>query len=84
VESVHLTTRLSGESPGAPWATVDWDADPDWEFTSATDDTPEQLYTLWDDSVARARLEAVDGRVGEDPPPGWQPQSPSDAGTRPG
>lgn len=135
VESVHFTTRLSGESPGAPWATVDWDANPDWEFTSAADDTPEQLYTLWDESVERARArldaaladggldqlvhvsapdgrhaslrrlvcdlieeygrhtghadllrEAVDGRVGEDPPPGWQPQSPSpsDAGTRPG
>jgi len=120
VEDHSSTTKLHGEPPGAPWEAVDWDADPDWEFISAAGDTPEQLYALWDDAVARSRVrfdaaladggldqlvhaswpdgrhaslrrllcdlveeygrhtgqadllrEAVDGRVGEDPPAGW-------------
>ena len=101
---------------------VDWAADPEWDFTSAAADTPEQLYAIWDDTAARSRerlaaaiadggldpavhlewpgrghfslprlvcdmieeygrhtghadliREAVDGRVGEDPPAGWRP-----------
>ena len=32
-----------------------WDGDDDWEFTSAADDTPEQLYALWDGAVERSR-----------------------------
>ena len=122
VEDFCSCTKLSGESPGPPWETVDWDAAPDWEFTSAANDTPEQLYALWDGAVERSRArlrtaladggldqlvhvsdddgrhaslrrlvcdlieeygrhtghadllrEAVDGLVGEDPPPGWRP-----------
>jgi DNA-binding PucR family transcriptional regulator len=34
---------------------VDWNADPDWEWHSAAEDTPEQLRTLWQDAVARSR-----------------------------
>jgi hypothetical protein len=34
---------------------VDWDADPDWDWHSAAEDTPEQLYSLWQDAVARSR-----------------------------
>jgi uncharacterized damage-inducible protein DinB len=117
-----FTRKLSGAPMGEPWDSADWDADPDWEFTSAAQDTPEQLYALWDETIARSRAtlqaaladggldqlvhlawpgrgqlslrrlvcdlieeygrhtghadllrEAVDGRVGEDPPPGWQP-----------
>jgi hypothetical protein len=32
-----------------------WDDDEDWEFTSAADDTPGQLYALWDGAVERSR-----------------------------
>lgn len=32
---------------------MDWGADPDWEWHSAAEDSPEQLYTLWQDAVAR-------------------------------
>ena len=35
-----------------PWASVDWKADGDWEFHSAAEDTPEQLRTLFDETVA--------------------------------
>jgi hypothetical protein len=65
VEDYTSTTKLRGEPPGGPWDPADWDADPDWEFTSADSNTPEHLYGLWDGAVerSRARLGAalVDG-----------------------
>ncbi len=119
-EDYAFTTKLSGQPIGAPWDATGWDRDDDWEFTSAADDTPDQLYALWDGAVERSRArldaaladggldqlvhvswpdgrhaslrrllcdlieeygrhtghadllrEAVDGRVGEDPPAGW-------------
>jgi len=54
-EDYYSCTKLDGASPGAPWDAVDWEADPDWEFTSAANDTPEQLYALWDGAVERSR-----------------------------
>ena len=70
VEDYYFTLKLAGESPGAPWDGVDWDADPDWEWTSAGSDSPEQLYALWDGAVARsrARLEAALADGGLDRP----------------
>ena len=122
VEDYTFATKLRGEPPAGMWDAANWDADPDWEFTSAAGETPEQLYTLWDDAVERSRArlqnalahggldqlvdvsspdghhaslrrrvcdlseeygrhtghadllrEAVDGRVGEDPPVDWRP-----------
>src|SRR5215510_7653012 len=122
-EDYWSTTKLAGEPLGAPWDNNGWDASDDWEFTSAADDTPEQLYALWDGAVERSRArldaalagggldqlihastrdgrqaslrrllcdlieeygrhtghadllrEAVDGRVGADPPRGWLPR----------
>jgi hypothetical protein len=64
VEDDYFSRRLHGRDPGAPWNTVDWDADPDWEWRTAADDTPEQLYALWQGAVARSRsllAEALDG-----------------------
>jgi hypothetical protein len=121
-EEYMFTTKLRGEPPGPPWDGVD--GENDWEFTSAADDTPRQLYAFWDGAVERSRArldaalagggldqlvhvsgpdgrhaslrrlvcdlieeygrhtghadllrEAVDGLVGEDPPPGWRARS---------
>ena len=48
---------------------MDWKADPDWDWHSAAEDTPEQLLTLWQDAVARSRsvvTEALaDGGLGQ-------------------
>jgi uncharacterized protein DUF664 len=55
VEDIYFTWRLLGRRPSSPWDTVDWDADPDWDWQSAAEDTPEQLYKLWQDAVARSR-----------------------------
>jgi len=124
VEDYYFPGKLAGEPLGPPWAGVDFDSDPDWEFRTAAADSPETLYALWDDAVERSRArlaealarggpgqlvhvtapdgshaslrrllcdlieeygrhtghadllrEAVDGRAGEDPPPGWRPRS---------
>ena len=124
VEDYMFTTKLRGEPMGSPWNDLVERPSGDWTFTSATDDTPDELYALWDGAVERSRArlaaalaeggldlpahiswpdgrhpslrrlvcdlieeygrhtghadmirEAVDGRVGEDPPAGWRPKS---------
>jgi hypothetical protein len=45
---------LSGDDYPPPFDAVDWDADPDWEWDSARDDSPEELRALYDDCVRRA------------------------------
>ena len=47
---------LHGQAQRPPWNAVDWDADHDWDWRTAADDTPEQLYALWQDAVARSRV----------------------------
>jgi len=46
---------LHGRDREPPRCTVDWKADPDWEWHSAAEDTPGQLFALWQDAVARSR-----------------------------
>ena len=52
VEDNWCAHILRGDEPGEPWASVDWDADPDWEFHSALDDAPEDLFAMFDAAVA--------------------------------
>jgi uncharacterized damage-inducible protein DinB len=59
VEEGWFLRSLHGRDLGPPWNTIDWDADPDWEWRTAAEDTPEQLLALWQDAVGRARS-AVD------------------------
>ncbi len=61
VEDVMFTVKLAGLAPGEPWQSVNWDEDPDWDFSSAAGDPPEQLYALWDGAVRRsqARVDAA-------------------------
>src|SRR5262249_37599421 len=54
-EDYASTVKLTGEPLGEPWKGFGWDGSTDWEFTSAAEDTPEQLYALWDDAVERSR-----------------------------
>ena len=123
-EDYMFTKKLRGDPIGAPWDATGWDGSNDWEFSSAADDTPDQLYALYDGAVERSRArldaavadggldqivhasapdgrhaslrrlvcdlieeygrhtghadllrEAVDGRVGEDPPDDWRAPS---------
>jgi hypothetical protein len=60
-EDYAYTVKLSGAPMGAPWDAFGWDGSNDWEFESAVDDPPEQLYALYDGAVdrSRARLAAA-------------------------
>lgn len=55
VEEYKISKMLLGKDMGPPWDTADWDADEDWDWNSAAEDSPEQLYALWHDAVARSR-----------------------------
>jgi hypothetical protein len=123
-EDQMFSVKLSGAPMSPPWDSIDWDSDDEWDFTSAADDSPAELYDIWDSTIERSRArlsaaladggldqhvclawsgdrhlslrrlicdlieeygrhtghadlirEAVDGRVGEDPPAGWHPVS---------
>jgi uncharacterized damage-inducible protein DinB len=56
VEDHWFSLFLHGQDRQPPWDTVDWAADPDWDWHSAAGDSPEQLRTLWRDTVARSRV----------------------------
>src|SRR3954467_7400420 len=83
VQAVYSQTKRGGQSPGLPWESIDWDAQPGWDFSSAADDSPEELYALYDDAVEAARAAygaavakggldttaAPDWNGGREPPP---------------
>jgi uncharacterized damage-inducible protein DinB len=60
VEQSWFSRWLRGQDPQPPWSTVDWTTDPDWEWHSAADDTPEQLRALWQDTVASSRTQVAE------------------------
>jgi uncharacterized damage-inducible protein DinB len=64
VEDRWFSYSLHANGRQPPWDSVAWDADPDWEWHSAADDTPEQLRTLWQDSVTRSRALVADALAG--------------------
>ncbi|MGP4020589.1 DinB family protein [Saccharopolyspora sp. 5N708] len=55
VEHAWISWRLHGHDLASPWDEVDWAADPDWDWHSAAEDSPEQLLALWQDTVTRSR-----------------------------
>ena len=55
VEDSWFSRWLHGRDRQPVWEGVDWKADPDWDWHSAAEDSPEQLFALWNDAVARSR-----------------------------
>ncbi len=52
----HWFTSVVARSPmPAPWTSARFDDDPDWEWTSALEDTGEGLRSLWSTCVERSR-----------------------------
>jgi len=54
VEDYYFSLGL-GEVMPQPWRDVDFEAQPDWEWHSAADDSPDELQALWEAAVARSR-----------------------------
>jgi hypothetical protein len=54
-EDNMFTVKLAGQSIGEPWESIGWDGSNDWEFATAADDSPKQLYDFWDSAVERSR-----------------------------
>jgi hypothetical protein len=51
-EDGWFSVNLLGNEHVAPWRAVDWAADPDWEWRTAADDSPETLRALFDEACA--------------------------------
>jgi hypothetical protein len=60
VEDDYFSVKLGGRPRYAPWDKVDWDLDPDWEWHSAAEDSPDELMTLWEESVGRSRAQITE------------------------
>lgn len=54
VEDHWFHSVLLGNDYPEPWASVDWDASPDWEFDTASNDLPVELLSQFRASVARS------------------------------
>ncbi|WP_203920402.1 DinB family protein [Rugosimonospora africana] len=69
VEDYWFSYALHARDTAVPWNTVDWKADPDWDWRSAAHDSPEQLFALWRDAAERSRTlvaqALTDGDLGQ-------------------
>ena len=55
VEDHTFVTKLTGERLAPPWGSAEPADVADSDFTIGPDDTPQDLYALWDDTVERSR-----------------------------
>jgi uncharacterized damage-inducible protein DinB len=60
VEDLWFSRSLHGRDRQPMWDTVDWKADPDWEWHSAAQDSPEQLFAIWQEAMGRSRSLVAD------------------------
>ena len=72
VEQWWFSIVLHGHDAAGIWADVDWEADEDWDWHSAADDSPDQLRSWLDEAIeasdrlvdeALARGEGLDLRA---------------------
>lgn len=50
-----MEVRFSGLAYREPWGSVDWDADPKWEFRTAESMAPEELRARYREACERSR-----------------------------
>jgi uncharacterized damage-inducible protein DinB len=55
VEDDWMQVLFSGMEDAEPWASVDWEAEPDWDLRSAADVEPEELRRRYRDACGRSR-----------------------------
>ena len=60
VEEWWFGQWLRGAEPGPAWSAVDFQADPDWGWRTAAQDSPDELRALWRDNVDRSRGQVAD------------------------
>ncbi len=60
-----MEVRFLGLPERVPWRSVDWDADPDWEFRTSAGMEPDQLRQRYRDACSRTR-KAVSQASGPD------------------
>jgi uncharacterized damage-inducible protein DinB len=68
VEDYWFTETVAARPSPEPWAGVDWEADRDWDWHSAAEDSGDDLRALWRVTVERSRAvvrEQLDGGVPE-------------------
>ena len=58
------TEWLQAQEQRPPWNAVDWDAEHDWDWRTAADDSPEELYGMWRDAVDRSRALFAEATAG--------------------
>ncbi|HEY2794960.1 MAG TPA: DinB family protein [Micromonosporaceae bacterium] len=61
VEADWIAVKMAGEEYGAPWDAVDFDEDPNFEWRTGAEDSPEEVYALWRAAVERSR--AIEAKV---------------------
>jgi uncharacterized damage-inducible protein DinB len=54
-EDHWFSHRLCGNERLPMWSDEHWDADPDWEWNSAAQDSPAELRSHWQQAVSRSR-----------------------------
>jgi uncharacterized damage-inducible protein DinB len=55
VEDSWFTETVAGEPLPEPWASVDFEADPEWDWRTAASGSGEYLRALWTERVDRSR-----------------------------
>ncbi|MEM8902968.1 MAG: DinB family protein [Actinomycetota bacterium] len=59
VEDYWFQCVLRGLAEVEPWSSAPWDDDPDWDFHSAADHSPDELVALYVASCDRSRAATV-------------------------
>ncbi len=54
-EDYAAQVKVAGQSMPSVWDDNNWDEDDDWEFSSSAEQSPGELYALYDAAVARSR-----------------------------
>ena len=78
VEDWWFRQWLNNEGWRPPYDAVDWESDPDWEWRTAADDSPEELLAQWQEAIERSRQLVADalqeggmGRTARKVEEGW-------------
>jgi uncharacterized damage-inducible protein DinB len=59
VEYGWFARALHGRQYPPPWDAVDFKADPDWEWHTAAEDSPEELAAWWQQAVQQSRADVA-------------------------